>query len=117
MRILADENVPLPLVAELRRRGCDVVWIAEVAPGLEDHEVLSRAQVERRVMLTNDKDFGVLAFAKRLPAAFGIVILRTAGDSPEADLQRAVSAIERRADWAGQLPVVESDRIRSRSLP
>jgi len=64
-----------------------------------------------------DKDFGELAFAKRLPAECGIVLVRTTGSSPEVDNLRAVSALESRADWSGHFAIIEDDRIRTRPVP
>ena len=42
--LLADENVPRASVAYLRGRGYDVVWIAEVSPGVDDPAVLARGR-------------------------------------------------------------------------
>jgi predicted nuclease of predicted toxin-antitoxin system len=117
VRILANENVAQPVISELRRRGHDVVWILEESPGSDDRAVLARAQRDGRIVLTNDKDFGELAFAHRLPATSGILLLRTRGSSPEVDNQRAVAALESRSDWAGQFAIIEDDRIRTRPLP
>ena len=66
-RLLADENVPGPAIAALRQAGHDVAWMHEDAPRTPDLEVLKRAQGEKRVVVTFDKDFGELAF--RLGAA------------------------------------------------
>jgi predicted nuclease of predicted toxin-antitoxin system len=117
VRILANENVPEPLVSELRRRGHDVVWMVEAGAGDDDKHVLQRAQQERRLVVTLDKDFGELAFAQRLPAQHGVVLIRTSGSSPDADNARAVIALESRDDWFGRFATIEDDRIRSRPIP
>jgi hypothetical protein len=46
-----------------------------------------------------------------------VILLRLAGNDPDADNQRALQAIESRADWAGHFSVVSDDRIRMRPLP
>ncbi len=117
MRILANENVPQPVVAELRRRGHDVTWMVEVGAEEDDVVVLARAQSEDRIVLTLDKDFGELALLRRLPASAGIVLVRTTGSTPEADNARAVSALESRAEWRGLFTIIEDDRVRVRQLP
>ncbi len=117
LRILANENVPGPVVALLRQRGHDVAWVAEDQRGAGDREVLDRAQREMRLVVTFDKDFGELAFLSRLPAALGIVLFRLSGSSPDIDNQRVVLALESRGDWSGQFTIVEDDRIRTRALP
>ena len=56
MRILANENVPGPVVMELRHRGHDVVWVKEAMVGAADHDVLARAEREARLVVTFDKE-------------------------------------------------------------
>jgi len=116
MRILANENFPGPVVRALRERGEDVVWVKELMPGASDIEVLSRAQGERRILTTFDRDFGELAFRFGLPAECGIVFFRLRGTSPETDNARVLATLMSRSDWAGHFAVVHDDRIRLRSL-
>jgi predicted nuclease of predicted toxin-antitoxin system len=75
MRWLADECVDAAVVASLRGARHDVSYIAEIASGLTDTEVLQRARDEGRLFLTEDKDFGELIFRFRL-AVPGLVLLR-----------------------------------------
>jgi predicted nuclease of predicted toxin-antitoxin system len=58
VRWLADECIAAPLVAFLRAAGHDVLYVAESAVGLTDTEVTELALRERRLPLTEDKDFG-----------------------------------------------------------
>jgi predicted nuclease of predicted toxin-antitoxin system len=117
MRLLANENVPGPVVRRLRELGHDVVWIKESCPGERDRPVLARAQSDRRVTVTCDSDFGALAFHSGLPATCGVVLLRIPWTDPETDNALAVSALTSRDDWSGVFAVVERDRIRIRPLP
>jgi hypothetical protein len=58
----ADENVVGPLVHALRKRGLDVVTVADRGRrASEDALVLADALYEGRLMLTNDSDFLALA--------------------------------------------------------
>jgi len=50
-------------VVLLRSVGHDVVYVCEVAAGSTDAEVIAYAQSERRILLTEDKDFGNLFIA------------------------------------------------------
>lgn len=79
--ILADENIVSAVVVGLRADGWDVVWIAEVAPSIEDADVLARAAREGRVLLTDDKDFGELV-VREGRAHRGVVLLRLHGMPP-----------------------------------
>ena len=116
MRILANENFPGPVVRALRELGHDVLWVKEIMRGAGDVEVLSRAQAERRILATFDRDFGELAFRFGLPAECGIIFFRLRGTSPETDNSRAIAALTSRTDWAGHFAVVQDDRIRLRRL-
>jgi predicted nuclease of predicted toxin-antitoxin system len=117
MRFLANENVPGPVVAALRERGHDVLWIKESMPGAEDSVALALAQTERRVVVTCDTDFGDLAFRSSLPAYCGVVLIRLDWRDPEADNETIVTALMSRDDWSGIFAVVERDRVRIRPLP
>lgn len=89
MRILANENVSATVIQLLRARGHDVLSARESLRGDKDPAILARAQAEHRLLVTHDKDFGELAFRAGLPAECGVILLRMAGDDPDADIQRA----------------------------
>ena len=55
MRLLADENVPLPSIFALRTAGMDVAAATEDAAGASDREVLARAQRENRLSLLSPR--------------------------------------------------------------
>jgi predicted nuclease of predicted toxin-antitoxin system len=67
MRLLADENFPLPTVEALRQAGHDVFWVRTDAPGTADAALLDLAEVDGRVLLTLDKDFWQIAIQRRQP--------------------------------------------------
>jgi predicted nuclease of predicted toxin-antitoxin system len=117
MRILANENFPGPVVRALRQRGDDVAWVKEDQPGATDADVLARAQIEGRLLITFDKDFGELACRQSLPVQCGVILFRLTGASPEEDNARALAALSSRSDWGGHFAVVQDDRIRLRELP
>jgi len=78
--LLADENVPASLVRVLRDRGGDILYVAELEPGITDEKVLNLSVTERRPILSEDRDFGELVFRLKHKAA-GVVLLRLpAGD-------------------------------------
>jgi len=64
---LADESCTGPVIRALRSAGHDVVAIAEVAKGTPDEKVMERAFDERRVLITEDSDFGELVYARGSP--------------------------------------------------
>jgi predicted nuclease of predicted toxin-antitoxin system len=78
VNFLADESVDRQIVDSLRQRGHDVMYVAEMEPGISDDAVLDLANQEGALLLTADKDFGELVF--RLGRfAPGVILLRLAG--------------------------------------
>ena len=75
MRFLADESCDHAIVRALRDAGHDVGAVTESYAQAPDSEVVDLAVSDARVLLTEDKDFGQLAFAHGIPS-FGVVLLR-----------------------------------------
>ena len=62
LRLLADENIPFPVVDGLRRRGIDIVVAQRVGLGeTDDAVIIKHAEAEQRVVYSNDADFVRLA--------------------------------------------------------
>jgi predicted nuclease of predicted toxin-antitoxin system len=72
VRLLADEGVDAAIVARLRFDGHDLVYVAELSPGITDDAVLELANADERILMTADKDFGELVFRLRR-VAFGVL--------------------------------------------
>jgi predicted nuclease of predicted toxin-antitoxin system len=75
VRLVADENCDFSVVIDLRSAGYDVVSIAEQMPGADDHAVIDFARSERRLLVTEDKDFGQLVFAAAKQNS-GVILIR-----------------------------------------
>lgn len=76
MRFLADESCDFAVVRALRAVGHDVVAVAEGAlRGSSDVDVIALARDSRRILLTEDKDFGQLVFAA-VKANAGVLFVR-----------------------------------------
>jgi len=75
MKFLVDESTGASVVACLRDEGHDVVAVAEIMPQANDEEILERAVLEDRILVTNDKDFGEMVFRSGWMHR-GVVLLR-----------------------------------------
>jgi predicted nuclease of predicted toxin-antitoxin system len=117
MRLLMNENITRTVIEELRRRGHDVLSVKESMCAEQDEVILTHAQAEQRIVVTQDKDFGELAFRSQLPASCGVILFRLSGTNPDHDNQRMVEVLEGRTDWVGHFSVVTDDRVRMRALP
>ncbi len=82
MRFVADESVDGQIVDRLRVDGHDVLYIAEMDPGVSDDVVLTHANDRGALLITSDKDFGELVFRMRRNHA-GVKLLHLAGLLPD----------------------------------
>lgn len=91
MRFLADESCDFAVVRALRAAGHDVITVSDRMPGADDSIVAALAEVESRVLLTEDKDFGQLAYATGHTTS-GIVLIRYPA-SARSTLGPAIAAV------------------------
>ena len=79
IRFLADENCDFSIVRKLRAIGYDVLVVSEEFASATDLQVLRRAVDEKRILLTEDKDFGEWIFAHR-EEMYGVLLIRYPGN-------------------------------------
>jgi len=112
MRFLVDECTGPAIARWLRAQQHDVFSVYEEARGMDDDEVIQRAFVENRILITNDKDFGEKVYRERLPHK-GVILLRLADERSAIKidvLERLLSVYADRI--AGQFVVVTETKIR-----
>ncbi len=115
--LLANENVPALMVAELRRSGVQVESVAETMPAVSDRVVIAHAVSRGLWVLTFDRDYGELVFAREVVAPPSIVYVRQQPRRPE-ELARDVLALVDRPEFAlGHLVVMSDRSMRRRALP
>ncbi len=76
MDFLANENFPLLSVKILRSSGHNVFSVIEDTPGAKDHDIIKRAQQEKRIVLTFDRDYGELIYRRRAATGVSVVYFR-----------------------------------------
>ena len=92
MNFLADEGVDFPVVQRLRSDGHEVLYVAEMDPGISDEKVLAAANDKNALLLTADKDFGELVYRLRRISA-GVLLMRLAGLSPAGKAELVSSVV------------------------
>ena len=114
MNLMCDESVERPVVERLRADGHSVVYVAELSPGITDHEVLVQANTLSAALVTNDKDFGELVYRQRRVHS-GVVLTRLAGlsNDEKAAIVSAALAIHG-AELVGAFSVVSPGQVRIR---
>lgn len=86
--------------------------MSDVAPTADDEVVIALARDERRILLTEDRDFGQLVYAYGHPTA-GIIYIRVTGPERPSIGQRIVAVVERVGEGLlGAFVVVTPGRIR-----
>jgi len=114
MKFLVDESIEFPVVTFLRSIGHDVVSVAENFPSVCDTDVLATARQTKRILLTNDKDFGELIFLHGLPHR-GVVLLRLFEENAQSKIDKLRVLLETHGnDLPGNFTVVSPEVVRIR---
>ena len=114
MRFVADESCDFSVVRALRDAGHDVTAIAEIAPRIEDEEVLKLAHQRGTLLITEDKDFGQLVYASA-KATEGVLLLRFPAGARSGLAAAVVELVEKRGDQlTGCFVVLQPGRVRIR---
>lgn len=112
MKLVADEGIEKSIVERLRRDGHNVIYVAELAPGLSDEAVLVLASGEKALLLTADKDFGDLVF-RQGKASAGVLLVRLAGMESSGKPDVVSWALRGHGPaMAGAFSVLSSDAVR-----
>lgn len=116
MRFLVDECCSPGIVATLRDGAHDVVYVAEAFPSLKDGELLAWAAEERRIVVTDDKDFGELTVRRGLRSA-GVILFRLGSEDRTLRSAKLLEVIAAFGDSLyGSLTIVRAGTARIRTL-
>lgn len=95
----------------------DVRYAAETDAMSADSDLLSLANDEQRIIVTEDFDFGDLLFRDRLPVPGAVILyLPALGPSDRAKRLMAVLGVPDLV-FEGRLTIIEKRRVRQRALP
>lgn len=112
MRLLADENFPLPAIEALRHDGHDVTWARTDHPGEKDATLLELAESDRRVLVTLDRDFWQIAIQRRQPLEqSGVILFRVHPAIPENITPLVLRTLAMDQQWEGHATAVTEDRV------
>jgi len=117
VKFLADESCAGPVISALREAGHDVLAIAELIKGAPDDEVLDRAVSDGRAVITEDRDFGELVYARGSNSA-GIVFVKFPSRARLTKPMAVVEAVTKLGDKLRDgFTVVEPGRVRVARRP
>jgi len=114
MRFLLDENADLRLKSFLQSLGHDATAVAaDYQASLPDRAVLNLAYQERRILITNDRDFGELIVREQVPHA-GVIFFRLTTTAFAAKRDRLAGILRDYTDQLDRLLVVTERGVRIR---
>jgi predicted nuclease of predicted toxin-antitoxin system len=114
MRFLVDECTGASVIEYLRKKGHDVLSVAETTPRATDTDILTRAAQQDRIMVTNDKDFGDLVFHSG-GVHSGVLLLRLRDESPANKVAVTAAVLNQYAErLPGNFVAASETRIRVR---
>src|SRR5438067_8425220 len=112
MKLLVDECTGPAVAFWLEQQGHDVFSVYSQARGIDDDKVLEIAQVDGRILITNDRGFGEKVFRERRPH-HGVVFLRLANERAANKIRVLTELL---ANFSERLPdqfvVVTESRVR-----
>jgi predicted nuclease of predicted toxin-antitoxin system len=115
-RFLVDECVPRDVLDAVCGLGHDAVLVRDIIPGASDEDVLEFAQGQNRIMLTEDRRFGLLAINGSRPSC-GVVILTLDKFSPAERAKRVRDVLPSLVnEIGGSVLVIGPTRVRRRPL-
>ena len=120
MRFLVDNPISPVLAEALCREGHDAVHVLDYSlQAAPDEVIFERASQENRIIVTGDTDFGLLAARTRIQKPSIILFHHSLPHRPSEQARILVRNLPKFsiALEQGSLVVLESRRIRIRSLP
>jgi predicted nuclease of predicted toxin-antitoxin system len=112
MRLLADENFPLPAIEALRHAAHDCTWARTDHPGAKDAALPELAESDGRVLVTLDKDFRQIAIQRRQRLEqSGVILFRVHPAVPDTITPLVLRTLEMDQQWEGYATMVTEDRV------
>ena len=116
MTFFADEGLDAPLVELLRKENYKVIYAAEEMKGSSDIDILERADKEKAILITKDKDFGELVIRHKMHSQ-GVILIRVDRLNIQANCLWVLQLINKHnTELEYCFTVIEEDKIRIRHL-
>jgi len=114
--ILADENIDSNIIKALRNSEIDTYSVSESNSGISDKQVIELARKQKRIILTEDKDFGEWVFAHNVKD-IGVVFLRYNYKKTEEIISLLIKLLnEKGKTLFTKFTTITINKIRIRSL-
>jgi predicted nuclease of predicted toxin-antitoxin system len=112
IKFVADVNVEKAIIDYLTANKYGVKWIPDYDCEILDEELLNLANKEKRILITNDKDFGELTFLQKRIST-GIILLRIRGQKAQDKVKLIDKLMQKYSDkLLGHFVVITKNKIR-----
>lgn len=111
LKLLADVNIEKLIIDNLMERGYDIKGVININKHLIDEEILNLANSEKRVIITNDKDFGEIVYRQKLISS-GIILLRLPDLTDQVKWDIIANVFSKDLIKVGNFIVITKDKIR-----
>jgi len=116
LKFLVDESSGTKLTDMLKTEGYDAIYAGEQFKGASDDELLKIAQYYKRILITNDKDFGEAIFRHKRVSS-GVIFLRLKIDKPSNRAKYVIMLIKKFEEKLNKnFVTVTDDRLRIRQI-
>ena len=116
LKFLIDESTGRKLNMFLNELGYDSKFSGDIKPRADDKEVLEMANAEKRIIITNDKDFGELIYRQKLSSS-GAILLRLRNDNPKTRQEYSIKLIKQlKENLISKFIVLNENKFRMKNL-
>ncbi len=116
MRFLLDVNIGSRIALALTEAGHDVLRMALHNAAAEDPEILALAVDEQRILVTCDRDFSELVFARKSALPPGVIFLRFRARDVAMAVEKLMSVLDFDT-LKDHMTVIDERRVRSTPFP
>lgn len=114
--IIADENLDQRFIKAIKEAGIEVYSVFEQDRGIRDEAVIEISQHPKRIILTEDKDFGEWVFAHRHTNVSVILLRYDFKDAEEMVTILMRLLLTKGKDLFGKFTTVTLNKIRIREI-
>jgi len=112
IKFIADVNIEKRIVDYLHDNGYDIKWVPDYNCKISDEDLIRTARREKRVLITNDKDFGEITFLQR-KVSTGIILVRVKGQNVQDKVKIIKKLLQKHEDRIlNHFVVLSKDKMR-----
>lgn len=115
--LLVNENFPQPALRRLREAGVSVDSVEELMQGAADIDVMAYARDRALWLVTFDRDYGELVFARGVLAPPTIIYIRQEPFPPTRPAELLLALLAQSDEITGMFVTVSERSTRKRTLP